>query len=112
MNCSYLCISLFVFYRLAFCDHFGGLFGKSKNETICLSLFFMYFLHCSLFYSLVLSFPQLFAITKLNGTNYKQCVKYLMMNLTILKLNLVLKVEAPPKPIAESSTNEKKSYEV
>ena len=34
-----------------------------------------------------------------------------MMNLTIMKLNLALKVEAPLKPIAEISTSEKKSYE-
>ena len=36
-----------------------------------MSLFYMYFLHCSLVYSLALSFPLFFAITKLNGTNYK-----------------------------------------
>ena len=36
-----------------------------------MSLFYMYFLHCSLVYSSALSFPQFFAITKLNGTNYK-----------------------------------------
>ena len=58
-----------------------------------------------------MSFPQSFAITKLNGTNYKQCVKSLMMNLTIMKLNLVLKVEVPPKLTAESSASEKKFYE-
>ena len=34
-----------------------------------------------------------------------------MMNLMIMKLNLVLKVEAPPKSTVESSTKEKKSYE-
>ena len=28
-----------------------------------------------------------------------------------MKLNMTLKVKAPPKPTAESSTNEKKSYE-
>ena len=33
------------------------------------------------------------------------------MNLTIMKLNMTLKVEAPPKPTIESSTKEKKSYE-
>ena len=32
-----------------------------------------------------------------------------MMNLTIMKLNLALKVEAPPKLITESYTSEKKS---
>ena len=58
-----------------------------------------------------MSFPRFSAITKLNGTNYKQWVKSLVMNLTILKLNLTLKVEAPPKPIAESYANEKKFYE-
>ena len=63
-----------------------------------MSLIYMYFLHCSLIYSLALSFPQLFVITKLNGTNYKQ---WLVMNLTIMKLNLALKVEAPPKPTIE-----------
>ena len=34
-----------------------------------------------------------------------------MMNLMIMKLNLTLKVEAPPKPTIESSANEKKFYE-
>ena len=36
-----------------------------------MSLFYMYFLHCSFVYSSALSFPQFSAITKLNGTNYK-----------------------------------------
>ena len=34
-----------------------------------------------------------------------------MMNLTIMKLKLALKVEAPPKPTIESSASEKTSYE-
>ena len=34
-----------------------------------------------------------------------------MMNLTIMKMNLALKVEAPPKPTAKSTANEKKFYE-
>ena len=33
--------------------------------------------------------------------------KLIMMNLTIIKLNLTLKVEAPAKPTAKSSKNEK-----
>ena len=70
----------------------------------------MYFWHCYLIYSSALSFSQFSSITKLNGTNYKQWVKSLMINLTIVTLNLTLKVEAPPKPNAESSTSEKKSY--
>ena len=48
---------------------------------------------------------------KLNRTNYKKWVKYLMKNLTIMKINLALKVEAPPKPTIESSASEKTSYE-
>ena len=48
---------------------------------------------------------------KLNGTNYKQLIKSLMMNLTIMKMNLALKLEGLPKPTGESSTKEKKSYE-
>ena len=74
-----------------------------------MSLFYMYFLHCSLVYSSGLSFPRFSVITKLNGTNYKQWVKSLMINLTIMKLNLALKVEVPPKPTVKSSTNEKKN---
>ena len=37
-----------------------------------------------------MSFSQFSVIMKLNGTNYKQCVKFLIMNLTIIKLNLAL----------------------
>ena len=72
-----------------------------------MSLFYMYFLQCSLVYSSTLSFPQFFAITKLNGTNYKQWVKSFMMNLKIMKLNMALKVEAPPKPTTKNSAKEK-----
>ena len=75
-----------------------------------MSLFYMYFLHCSLVFSLALSFPQFSVITKLNRANYKQLVEYLMMNLMIIKLNLVLKLEIPPKPTIVSSANEKKFY--
>ena len=71
----------------------------------------MYFLHCFLVYSSTLSFPQFSIIMKFNGTNYKHLVKSLIMNLMIMKLNLALKGEAPPKPTVESSTNEKKFYE-
>ena len=76
-----------------------------------MSLFYMYFFNCSLVCSSALSFPLFFAIMKLNGTNYKQWIKYLMMNLTIMKLDLVLNVEAPPKPTVESFAYEKKFYE-
>ena len=71
----------------------------------------MYFLYFSLIYSSALSFPQFFAITKLNRINCKQWVEPLMMNLTIMKPNLTLKVEAPPKCTTENSANEKKFYE-
>ena len=71
----------------------------------------MYFLYCSLVYYSILGFPQFYTITKLNETNYKQWVKYLMMNLTIMKLYMTLKLESSKKPTAESSANEKKFYE-
>ena len=32
-----------------------------------------------------------------------------MINLTIMKMNLTLKVEAPPKPTTKSYVNEKKN---
>ena len=75
-----------------------------------MSLFFMYFLYYSLISSSALSFPRFSTIMKLNGTNYKQWVESLMMNLTIMKLNLALKVETPLKPTIESFANEKKFY--
>ena len=61
-----------------------------------MSLFYLYFLHCSLIYFSALIFPQFSVIMKLNETSYKQWVKFLMMNLTIMKLDLTLKVEALP----------------
>ena len=76
-----------------------------------MSLFYMNFLYCSLVCSSSLSFFQFSVITKFNGTNYKQWVKFLMINLTIMKLNLALKVEAPPQPTVESFAKEKKFYE-
>ena len=36
--------SCFIFYRLAFGDHFCGSFGKLKGGAICMSLFYMHFL--------------------------------------------------------------------
>ena len=57
-----------------------------------MSLFYMYFLYYSLVYSLALSFSQFSIITKLNRTNYNQWIKSLVMNLTIMKLNLALEV--------------------
>ena len=90
---------------------FVGHLASRRMEQFACSCFTCIFLHCSLVYSLPLSFLQFFVIMKLNGTNYKQWIKSLMMNLTIMKLNLTLKFEAPSKPIVESSANEKKFYE-
>ena len=74
-------------------------------------LFYMHFFDTALlFFFSPLSFPQFSTIMKLNGTNYKQWVKSLMMKLMIMKLNLALKVETPPKPTIESYTKEKKFY--
>ena len=48
---------------------------------------------------------------KLNGTNHKQWANSLIMNLTIMKLDLALREDSPPKPIAETSTNDRKHYD-
>ena len=40
------------------CYNFCGSFGKPNNGTICMSLFYMYFLHRYLVYSSTLSFPR------------------------------------------------------
>ena len=45
-------------------------------------------------------------LTTSNGLNIS-----LIVNLIIMKLNLTLKVQAPPKSIIESSVKEKKSYD-
>ena len=89
----------------------GHLVSRRMEQFVCLYFTCILYINCSLVYSSTLSFPQFFAITKLNRTNYKQWVKSLMLNLMIMILNLALKVEAPPKPTVESSTKEKKSYE-
>ena len=47
---------------------------------------------------------------KFNESNCKKSVKSIIMNLTIMKLNLTLKVEAPPKPTVESFAKKKKLY--
>ena len=35
--------SFCILYSIAFGNHFCGSFGKSNNEAICMSLFYMYF---------------------------------------------------------------------
>ena len=47
---------------------------------------------------------------KFHESNYKKWVKSLIMNLTIMKLNLTLKVEAPLKPTVKSFAKKKKLY--
>ena len=88
----------------------GHLVSRRIEQFACLCFTCIFYI-ALLFFSLALSFPQFSVIMKLNGTNYKQWVEYLMMNLMIMKLNLALKVETPPKPTVESSVNEKKFYE-
>ena len=51
------------------------------------------------------------AMMTLNGTNYHQWRKTLMLNLTVMKLDLALKINQPQKPTNESIVNDKKVYE-
>ena len=86
----------------------GHLVSRRMEKLVCLCFTCSFYI--ALFvYSSALSFSQISAITKLNGTNYKKLIKSLRMNLTIMKLNLALKVEAHPKHDVESYANEKSS---
>ena len=51
------------------------------------------------------------AILTLNRTNHEQWVESLMMNLTMMKMDLALRIEAPPKPTAETSSDDKILYD-
>ena len=46
----------------------------------------------------------------LNGTNHKEWVRSLMMNLSIMKIDTALKEDAPTKPTEDSTTEQKTSY--
>ena len=58
-----------------------------------------------------MSNPHVSAILILNGTNHKQWIESLMMNLTIMKMDLALRTEASLKPFDESNKKDKKAYE-
>ena len=64
--------SFSILYTLTFGDHFCESFGKLKYGATFMSLFCIYFLHCSLVYFSALISLQFSVIMKLNGTNYKQ----------------------------------------
>lgn len=51
------------------------------------------------------------AMMVLNGTNYQIWKKTLMLNLTIMKLDLALKIDPPEKPTAETTAEAKQLYE-
>ena len=55
--------------------------------------------------------PKISAILTLNGTNHKQWIESLMMNLTIMRMDLALRTTAPPKLADGASEKDRKSYE-
>ncbi|KAM6577988.1 hypothetical protein CsatB_029825 [Cannabis sativa] len=58
-----------------------------------------------------LSVPRNSAMLTLNGTNHKQWVESLMLNLTLMRVDLALRMDAPPKPADDATEKDKKSYE-
>ena len=54
--------------------------------------------------------PKISAILMLNGTNHKQWVEALMMNLSIMKMDLALRTNAPPMPTDNAAEKDRKSY--
>ena len=62
-------------------------------------------------FSSAMSNPTASAFLKLNGTNHRQWIKSLMMNLTVMKLDLALMVSCPPRPTDRSSNAEKMHFE-
>ncbi|XP_062091041.1 uncharacterized protein LOC133797221 [Humulus lupulus] len=58
-----------------------------------------------------LSNPRTSAMLTLNGTNHKQWVESLMMNLTLMRVDLALRTDAPPKPTDDTTEKDRKSYE-
>ena len=58
-----------------------------------------------------LSNPRTSAMLTLNGTNHKQWVESLMMNLTLMRVDLALRTDAPPKPTDDTTERDRKSYE-
>ena len=67
--------------------------------------------YCSWFFSLATSNPIVSAFLNLNGTNHRQWVESLMMNLMAIKLDLALRVSCPPKPTDRNTKAEKKCFE-
>ena len=58
-----------------------------------------------------LGHPKISAILTLNGTDHKQWIESLMMNLTIMKMDLVLGTTAPPKHVDNAVENDRESYD-
>ena len=52
--------------------------------------------------------PKISVILMLNRTNHKQWVQSLMMNLTIMKMDLALRTTAPPMPVDNAAEKDRK----
>ena len=58
-----------------------------------------------------LAYPKISTILTLNGTNHKQWVESLMMNLTIMRMELALRTTTLPKPVDNAAEKYRKTYE-
>ncbi|XP_062110679.1 uncharacterized protein LOC133822385 isoform X1 [Humulus lupulus] len=57
------------------------------------------------------SYPRALAVLALNETNHKQWVESITMNLTFMKVDLALRIDAPSKPTDDATEKDKKFYE-
>ncbi|XP_062079432.1 uncharacterized protein LOC133783827 isoform X2 [Humulus lupulus] len=57
------------------------------------------------------SIPRSPAVLTLNATNHKQWIENITMNLTFMKVDLALRIDAPSKPADDATEKDKKSYE-
>ncbi|KAM6546692.1 hypothetical protein CsatB_027428 [Cannabis sativa] len=78
--------------------------GIAKNARVASDLAILY-------QGEALSVPRNSAMLTLNGTNHKQWVESLMLNLTFMKVDLALRMDAPPEPADDATEKDKKSYE-
>ena len=73
-------------------------------------LFFNAIMVVTLVFHPALGNPKISTTLTLNGTNHKQWVESLMMNLTIMRMDLALRTTAPLKPAVGVAEKDKKFY--
>ena len=74
-------------------------------------LFYMQLMVVALVSHPALGNPKISVILTLNRINHKQWVEYLMMNLTIMKIDLALRTTVLRKPADGAAEKDRKSYD-